>query len=104
MSAPLATRSGDRADVEEAWGMTVFATTQVAILDPVTAQPVGECPGPTPDNRCSLVSSGSALPCAGHPIRCQIAGQSRRLRFFVDHDRRQCSLARCTRTARLERR
>jgi hypothetical protein len=72
--------------------MTAFATTRMTILDPLTAGQVGACAGPEPDGRCSQAVAGARIACAGHPIRCEIAGESRRLRLFVPAGLNACPM------------
>ena len=74
--------------------MTTFATTRVAILDPLTGDWMGTCAGPEPDGRCSRRAADADIACAGHAIRCEIAGQRRRVRLFVPAVVRACPLHR----------
>ena len=72
--------------------MTVFATTRVAIMDPVTGQPAGVCRGPLADGRCSSPCR-ERIACADHQLLVQIAGDHLRYRLFVPADLDRCPLA-----------
>ncbi|TME00265.1 MAG: hypothetical protein E6I76_00695 [Chloroflexi bacterium] len=72
--------------------MSVFATTRVAIMDPVTGQAVGVCRGPRPDGRCSAPSP-DGIGCADRQLLAQVAGERLRLRVFVPADLERCPLA-----------
>jgi hypothetical protein len=83
--------------------MTVFATTHVAILDPVTGQTVAECRGPRPDGRCSAPCR-DAIGCADHQLLAEVAGEHLRYRIFVPADLEWCPLAAPPRVPLRERR
>jgi hypothetical protein len=72
--------------------MTVFATTRVAILDPVTGQTVGVCRGPRPDGQCSAPCR-EGIACADRQLLAEVAGERLRLRVFVPAGLERCPLA-----------
>jgi len=71
--------------------MTVFATTRVVIVDPVSGRPAWSCRGPQPDGRCSA-PCGDHIGCAGHSIVAEMAGGRRRLRLAAPADLDVCPL------------
>ena len=72
--------------------MTVFATTRVAILDPITGQTVAVCRGPRKDGRCSAPCR-EAIGCADRQLLAEVAGEHLRFRVFVPADLERCPLA-----------
>jgi hypothetical protein len=79
-------------DAQEVRQMTVFATTRVAILDPITGQTVAACRGPRPDGRCSAPCR-EAIACADRQLLAEVAGEHLRFRVFVPADLERCPLA-----------
>ena len=72
--------------------MTVFATTRVTILDPITGQPVGVCRGPLPDGRCSAPCR-EGIACVDRQLFAEMAGEHMRFRVFVPAELDRCPLA-----------
>ena len=83
--------------------MTVFATTRVVIVDPVSGRRVDSCRGPLPGGRCSSPCR-DRIRCEGYAIVAEMAGGHQRLRLTAPAGLDACPLAPPASLSRPERR